>query len=211
MKPESPDRPLLDALLAVVGLLLASVSVALYYNITFFGQAVVALPSVPVAGGCLLYYLSAFNSTPPVAQVKLWMASFLLAGGLWWVGLSTVARRFKTPLSPKVQRRLRLLPWLYLPPLPWLLWVHAQSPSGLSLQALKAAILVRDGLYWSTQGSEAILNALFLTLASTETVATLLILRQERTWGGGLLLGALAGPVTLVVLCALAQVAVQLH
>ena len=208
---ESQERPLRDALLAVAGLLLASVSVALYYNITFFGQALVALPSVPVTGGCLLYYLSAFNTTPPVAQVKLWMASFLLSGGLWWVVLSAVARLRKTPLSPQAQRRLRWLPWLYLPPLPWLLWVHAQSASGLSLQALKGAILVRDQLYWNTQGSEAVLNTLFLALATLETVATLLVLRQERTWGVGLLLAAVAGPVTLVAVCALAQIAVQLH
>ena len=211
MTKKSQDRPLRDALLAVVGLLLASVSVALYYNITFFGQAIVALPSIPVAGGCLLYYLSAFNTTPPIAQVKLWMASFLMAGGLWWMGLSAVARRLSFSLPPRAQRRLRWLPWLYLPPLPWLLWVHAQSPSGLSMQALKGAILVRDGLYWNTQGCEAILNVLFLTLASLETMATLFVLKQERSWKTSLLLIALAGPATLVALCALAQIAVHLH
>ncbi len=68
-------------------LLTASVSVALYYNITFFGKALVALPSVPVASGCVFYYLCAFNTAPPVAQVVLWMLSFLLSGWIWWAAL----------------------------------------------------------------------------------------------------------------------------
>lgn len=197
--------------LASLGVLLASISVALYYNITFFGKAVVALPSVLVAGGCLFYYLSAFNNTPPQVQVMLWMVSFLASGWLWWMALGKGSRMLKSDLTPASLRKLSWLPWLYLPPLPWLLWVHAQSPEGLSLRALVDAILVRDGLYWNSQGSESWLNALFLMLAGLETGLTVVILKQQRDWGRTVLLLGLAGTGALLALCALAEIAVRLH
>lgn len=206
-----PSLSLGEASLASLGLLLASISVALFYNITFFGKALVALPSVLVTGGCLLYYLSAFNTTPPHLQVALWMVSFLISGWIWWEVLKKSSERWKPELTGSTRRKLAWLPWLYLPPLPWLLWVHAQSSTGLSLQALVDAILVRDRLYWSSQGSETWLNALYLGLAALETVLTFALLKRERKLTPTLLLMSLAGSASLLVLCALAEVAVRLH
>lgn len=203
----------LPQLLSLLLLLLASISVALYYNITFFGKAVVALPSFPVAGGCLFYYLAAFNTTPPVAQVVLWMASFVISGWLWWwvVGRvwshSRVGAGAALPPVRQVQLRAALLP--YLLPLPWLLWVHAQSATGPSLDALRAAILVRDGLYWTSHGSELRLNLLFLLLAVVETLTTLAVLHRSGMASRARVMAVflVAGLVSLTLLCGLAQLA----
>lgn len=205
-----------DLLLPTAILVLASISVALYYNITFFGKAVVALPSFPVAAGCLFYYLAAFNSTPPVAQVLLWIGSFVLSGWLWWLALEkVVGSRWGAgdPISLEARRRLRVLPAIYVLPLPWLLWVHAQSSAGASWQALRASILVRDGLYWSSQGSEVYLNGLFALLALLETLATLYVLRHTRdsSWGRILMAFFLAGLGSMAALCAVSEIAFRLH
>lgn len=201
---------------ASVTLVLASISVALFYNITFFGKTLVALPSPPVAAGCLLYYLSAFNSTPPVAQVVLWMVSFLLCGWLWWGALYVAwTSRFGSgeAWGEGVSRGLWLWPLVYLIPLPWLLWVHAQSPEGVSLAALQASILVRDGLYWNSQGSEGWLNFLFVVLALVETGGTIAVLRTapQARWAVVARVVPLAGLGLLVAACGLAEVAARLH
>jgi hypothetical protein len=186
---------------------LASISVALYYNITFFGKALIVLPSFPVAGGCLFYYLSAFNTTPPVAQVVLWIVSFLFSGLVWCGLLGMVDRRLgPTRIVTQAWPKLFLLPLLYALPLPWLLWVHALSSEGLSLSALKAAVLVRDGLYWSSQGSEPLLNGLFALLALLETALTLVWLRRY-AHGRFMLIFLISGTGLMVVLCAAASLA----
>lgn len=195
---------------------LASVSIALYYNITFFGQALLVLPSFPVAAGCLFYYLSAFNTTPPVAQVVLWMVSFNVAGWLWWwtIGkLWSTRWGLNTDLPLLARRKLQLLPLIYVLPLPWLLWVHAQSVSGPSWVAFSKAILNRDGLYWSSQGSEVWLNVIYFLLATIETVATLGILRRvpQANWPILWRIVPLSGMGAMVLLCAMAQLAYVLH
>jgi hypothetical protein len=213
MKPGQVARRVIGP---TVVLVLASISVALYYNITFFGKAVVALPSFPVTAGCLLYYLAAFNTTPPVAQVLLWMGSFTLSGWLWWWAVAKLVKTpwgGSSPLTKDAISRLRLLPIIYTLPLPWLLWVHAQSAAGPSLAALRASILVRDGLYWSSQGSELFLNALFAVLALGETLATLRVLRGggENRWLRVLAAFFLAGTATMAALCVVAEIAFRLH
>lgn len=191
--------------------LVASVSIALYYNITFFGKALVALPSLPVASGCLLYYLSAFNTTTPIAQVALWMLSFGLTGAFWWHLLNLAMQRFcggvaeekRACAVSRVQRSL----WLYALPLPWLLWVHAQSPEGASIDALIGAILVRDRLYWNSVGSENVLNALFLLLAAAESALSVWAVHQACGRPGPTTISlAGAGLALLLLVCLLAQI-----
>lgn len=196
--------------------LVASVSIALYYNITFFGKALVALPSLPVASGCLLYYLSAFNTTSPIAQVALWMLSFGLVGAFWWYLLNLALQRFCRGVAQEkrawaVSRVQRAL-WVYSLPLPWLLWVHAQSPEGASSEALIGAILVRDRLYWNSVGSENVLNALFLVLAATESALSVWAVhracgRPKATFTSL----TSAGLVLLLLVCLLAQIFYALH
>ncbi len=190
-------------------MVVASISVALYYNITFFGKALVALPSLPIAAACLFYYLSAFNTTPPVAQVILWMASFVIAGPLWWLGLSVTLQRFAATDSTRFvafQSRVQNYLWLYAFPLPWLLWVHAQSPNGPSWDALRGAILIRDHLYWTSFGTENWLNVIYLGLAGTESVLTVWAVHQSTLdWKRSLVVVSLASLVALLGLCALAQ------
>lgn len=188
--------------------LVASISVALYYNITFFGKALVALPSLPVASACLFYYISAFNTTTPTAQVALWMLSFAIAGVLCWGCLKLALTRWGTE-EGAVERcvgRVQASLWVYALPLPWLLWVHAQSPQGPSWEALQGAILVRDHLHWTSEGSEWWLNGLFLTLALLETSLAVCSIHQacgrwKRTF---LVISGTAG-ATLVALCAVVQ------
>jgi hypothetical protein len=186
-------------------LLTASVSVALYYNIAFFGKALVALPSVPVAGGCLFYYLCAFNTTPPLAQVLLWMLSFLLSGWLWWAALA----RTLPQGGPPPRRGATLL--LYALPLPWLLYIHALSPRGLSGLALRDAILVRDGLHWNSAGSEVWLNALYLILAMAESVATLWLLKRDsgESWSYMVKRAGFAALACLTALCLAANLVLR--
>lgn len=195
-------------------MLVASISVALYYNITFFGKALVALPSLPVTAACLLYYLSAFNTTPPGAQVLLWMLSFAIAGSLWWLCLSRALQydsNEETSRRSEIIRRVQRTLWLYALPLPWLLWIHAQSSEGPSLEALRGAILVRDNLYWNSQGSQSWLNALYLTLATLETFWTGRELYQtSKRWKTTFLMVSLAGSAALLTICALAQLFFQL-
>lgn len=199
-----------EKLFSVVGstavLLVASISVALYYNITFFGKAVVALPSVPVASGCLFYYLCAFNTTPPLLQVVLWMGSFVLSGWLWWFALDRVFPGLSS------HRRWRSL-LIYALPLPWLLWIHAQSPAGMSWDAFLSAILVRDNLYWNSEGSEKTLNALYLGLAAFETFDTLILCQRVsgQNWRSVLVRFTLASLACLATLCLTANLIAMLR
>lgn len=189
--------------------LVASIAVALYYNITFFGKALVALPSLPVASGCLFYYLSAFNTTAPIAQVALWMLSFAVAGVLGWGCLKLALTRWGTEATTveTCVRRVQASLWVYALPLPWLLWVHAQSPHGPSWKALQGAILVRDHLHWSSEGSEWWLNGLFLMLALLETSLAVGSIHQAcGRWKMTFLTISATAAATLVALCAAAQI-----
>lgn len=163
---------LMRMLLIALGTIVVSVSVALFYNITFFGQAVLPLPSPLVTGGCLLYYLAGFNQTAPLLQVLLWIASFLVTAGLWLAAL----HKF---LGARQLARLSLASLSLVLPLPWLVWVHAATAEGPRLEALVQAILVRKGLYWNSSGSEPVLNAVFWALASLSLGLELWLLKRD--------------------------------
>ena len=180
--------------------LLVSLSVALYYNITFFGQALVPLPSPVALTGPFLYYLAGFNHSSPQAQVVLWMLSFLLAGGFWVLSLSLGAKILKVQV--RVLPRIPLTSLLYLIPFPWLLWVHGQSPQGPSLAALRESILIRKGLYWQVLGVEFYLNLAFFILGLLVSLWQVFLLRKDLDQGLGKALGLLTLAGVLSVLMA---------
>lgn len=195
-------RPALKAGLCY---LLASLSVALFYNITFFGHALVPLPSPVALTGPFFYYLAGFNHTSPQAQVIWWILSFILAGGFWLLSLSLGARILKV--------RLRVLPiipltsLLYLLPFPWLLWVHGQSPEGPSLIALQESILIRKGLYWQVTGVESFLNIVFFILGLGASFWQLTLIRKDLGQGIGrtVILFALASAMALLMTSTMAS------
>ena len=139
------------------------------------------------------------------------MLSFGLTGAFWWHLLNLAMQRFcggvaeekRACAVSRVQRSL----WLYALPLPWLLWVHAQSPEGASIDALIGAILVRDRLYWNSVGSENVLNALFLLLAAAESALSVWAVHQACGRPGPTTISlAGAGLALLLLVCLLAQI-----
>jgi hypothetical protein len=146
----------------------------------------------------LLYYLAAFNHTAPVWQVWLWMASFLVAGGAWLLSLRVVAHFWKIKLPSMLTLSAVCLPLTL--PLPWLLWIHAQSPQGASLLTLKQAILVRTALYWNAVGTEALLNVVFFFLAVASLGLEFWLIKKTTAVTASRLLAVMGASLTLCLL-----------
>ncbi len=136
------------------------------------------------------------------------MLSFVVAGVVNWSVLRWTLQRWSAEIADvePYLRRVQESLWLYSVPLPWLLWVHAQSPQGTSWEALKGAVLVRDHLHWTSQGSELWLNGLFLSLALLETMLVLwTVHRACASWRRTVLVLSTTAAGTLVALCGAAQ------
>lgn len=145
MQTEKRDAFLRDGgrVFAAVGLWLGfGLALGWYYTITYYGRTGLPIPTPDTCAALILYYFSVLN-VDTKWQAFHWMLVFPAAGALWTWALSWSARRLKLPPAPFPILAFRLA--LANAPLtlaaPWLTWVAAQTPDGLSLSHMFAVAL----------------------------------------------------------------------
>lgn len=170
--------PLLIAATLLAQLALG-VSLGLFYNYTYFGRAAVPLPHPTALAGSFFYYIALPQDYDAAAQAVLWVLGFPAAGWLLLGCLAAAARAGRLWSFADLLRShlLGLAPLLL--PLPWLAWLHATGPGGVSWQQFLAACLHR-----SFAVTPPYLNPLFLGLAAVGLGGQLAYLRRrtERGW-----------------------------